>query len=130
MPDRYELGRERIEEVHGRAQRRVVESLGELGRYAISFAYGEVYGRPGLSLRDRELAAVAVLTVLGRDTQLRVHLAAALRAGLTPEEVEEVIIHTVPFGGFPTAIAAMQAFRDVRGRERRSPGPGPREGEG
>ncbi|HXF36608.1 MAG TPA: carboxymuconolactone decarboxylase family protein [Actinomycetota bacterium] len=118
MADRYERGRERMAEVHGPAQRRVVESLGDLGRYAIGFAYGEVYGRPGLSLRDRELAAVAMLTVLGREAQLRAHLAAALRAGLTAREVEEVIIHTVPFAGFPTAIGALQAFRDVLSRER------------
>lgn len=119
MDERYERGLERIVRVHGRAQRRVVESWGDLGRYAISFAYGEVYERPGLSLRDRELAAVAMLAALGREAQLRAHLAAALRAGLTPEELEELVIHTVPFAGFPAAIAAHQALRDVLAREAR-----------
>ncbi len=119
MDERYERGLERIAQVHGRAQRRVVESWGDLGRYAISFAYGEVYERPGLSLRDRELAAVAMLAALGREAQLRAHLAAALRAGLTPEELEELVIHTVPFAGFPAAIAAHQALRDVLAREAR-----------
>jgi 4-carboxymuconolactone decarboxylase len=124
MDERYERGLERIAEVHGRAQRRVVESWGDLGRYAISFAYGEVYGRPGLSLRDRELAAVAMLAALGREAQLRAHLAAALRAGISPEELEELVIHTVPFAGFPAAIAAHQALREVLAREGRAGGRG------
>jgi 4-carboxymuconolactone decarboxylase len=124
MEEAYERGRERIAEVHGRAQRRVVESWGDLGRYAISFAYGEVYGRPGLSLRDRELAAVAMLTVLGREAQLKAHLAAALRAGLSPEELEELVIHAVPFAGFPAAIDAHRALREVLARDGRAAGRG------
>ncbi|HXF74286.1 MAG TPA: carboxymuconolactone decarboxylase family protein [Actinomycetota bacterium] len=123
MDERYERGSERIAEVHGRAQRRVVEAWGDLGRYVISFAYGELYGRPGLSLRDRELAAVAMLAVLGREAQLKAHLAAALRAGLSAGELEELVIHTVPFAGFPAAIAAHQALREVLARERPG-GPG------
>lgn len=121
--ERYERGRRRIEEVDGRAQARLVERWGDLGRYIVEFAYGDVYSRPGLSLREREIAAIALLTALGgREPQLKVHLDAALEAGLTAAEVEEVVIHTVPYAGFPTAINAMRAFREVlERRERHAP---------
>lgn len=118
--ERYERGRRRIEEVDGRAQARLVEGWGDLGRYVVEFAYGDVYSRPGLSLRDREIASVALLTAMGgREPQLKVHLEAALEAGLTPAELEEVVIHTVPYAGFPTAINAMRALREVLERRAR-----------
>jgi 4-carboxymuconolactone decarboxylase len=86
--------------------------LGDLGRYAIEFAYGDVYSREGLSLHDRMLVTVAVLIVLGgREEELRLHLDSAMNVGLSPEEIEEIIIQTVPYAGFPTAINALQALR-------------------
>lgn len=97
-----------------------MEGWGDLGRYVVEFAYGDVYSRPGLSLRDREIASVALLTAMGgREPQLKVHLNAALEAGLTPAELEEVVIHTVPYAGFPTAINAMRALREVLERRAR-----------
>jgi len=55
-------------------------------------------------LRDRELAAVAMLVAMGdREAQVQFHLGAALKVGLTAEELEELILQTVPFAGFPTA---------------------------
>jgi 4-carboxymuconolactone decarboxylase len=80
----------------------------------VEFPYGDIYSRPGLALRDREIATSALLTALGgREPQLRVHFAAALNVGLTPDELEEIIIHTVIFAGFPTAINAMNLLHAV-----------------
>ena len=111
---RYERGVLKLAEVEGSAGEEVVAPFGDLGRYIMEFAFGDIYSRPGLSLRDRELTAVAALTVLaGREPQLRVHLAAALNVGVTTKELEEVIIHTVPYAGFPTAINALNALRFV-----------------
>ncbi len=64
--DRYERGRERFLEVHDERALRSIEGLDDLGRLIVETVYGDVYTRPGLSLRDRELAAVAALVATGR----------------------------------------------------------------
>ena len=104
----------RLAEVDGKAGAEVVGPLGDLGRFIVEFAFGDVYSREGLNLRDRELATVAMLAAMGgREPQLKVHIGAALNVGLTEEEIEETIIQTVPYAGFPTAINAMNAFKQV-----------------
>ncbi|CAM3026463.1 carboxymuconolactone decarboxylase family protein [Paenibacillus sediminis] len=110
---RYERGLAKLAEVDGKAGEEVVAPLGDLGRYIIEFAFGDIYNREGLSLREREIATVAMLTVLGRETQLKVHIGAALNVGLSAKEVEETIIQTVPYAGFPTAINAMNVLKEV-----------------
>jgi 4-carboxymuconolactone decarboxylase len=111
---RFERGLARLAEVDGKAGEEVVEPLGDLGRYIVEFAFGDIYSREGLSLREREIATVAMLTAMGgREPQLRVHLGAALNVGLTAEEVEEVIIQTIPYAGFPTAINALTLLKAV-----------------
>ena len=111
---RYERGLEKLAEVDGTAGAEVVEPLGDLGRLIVEFGFGDIYSRDGLTLREREIASVALLTVsAGREPQLRLHLGAALNVGLTPAEIEEVIIHTCTFAGFPTAINAMNLLHDV-----------------
>lgn len=112
-PSRFELGARTLAEVDGQVGEEVVAPLGDLGRYIVEFAFGDIYRRPGLSLRDRELATVALLTALGgREPQLRVHFGAALNVGLSAEELEEVILQTVPYAGFPTAINALTILKD------------------
>ncbi len=111
---RFERGSAKLAEVDGKAGAEVVAPLGDLGRYIIEFAFGDIYSREGLSLRDRELATVAALTVMGgREPQLKVHIGAALNVGLTEDEIKETIIQTVPYAGFPTAINAMNVFKEV-----------------
>ena len=75
--------------------------------------YGDIYLRPGLSLRDRELAAVATLVALGRSSQIPQHLRAALKAGVTSDELREVIIQTAAITGFPPAMNAMSTLKTV-----------------
>lgn len=98
---RYERGLKKLAEVDGQAGTEVVAPLGDLGRYIVEFAFGDIYSRDSLNLREREIATVAMLTALGgREPQLRVHLKAALNVGLTPEEIEEIILQTIPYAGF------------------------------
>jgi 4-carboxymuconolactone decarboxylase len=111
--DRYERGLKKMSEVYGVDGGEVVEPLHDLGRYMVEFPYGDIYSREGLALRDREIATTAMLTALGREPQLRVHFVAALNVGLTVDELEEIIIHTVTFAGFPTAINAMNLLHAV-----------------
>ncbi|MEL6217690.1 MAG: carboxymuconolactone decarboxylase family protein [Pseudomonadota bacterium] len=75
----------------------------------VNFAYGRQYGRPGLPLRERYIATIAALTALGGQTgpQLRVNIEGGLKAGLTQTEIAEVIWQMALYGGFPSAINAL-----------------------
>jgi 4-carboxymuconolactone decarboxylase len=117
--ERYGRGRQRFLEVHDEKALAAVEGLGDLGTMIISFVYGEAYTREVLATRDREIAAVAALVALGRSSQIPQHLRASLKAGVTPEELTEVIIQTATIAGFPVAMNAMSTLRSVlaeRGR--------------
>jgi 4-carboxymuconolactone decarboxylase len=116
--DRYERGWEKLKEVDGEAGERVVESLKDiapdLGRYTIEFPFGDVYSRPGLDLKSREIATMAALTALGNaQPQLKVHIHGALNVGCTREEVIEVIIQMAVYAGFPAALNGMFAAKEV-----------------
>ena len=116
--DRFRRGWEQLMEVDGEAGERVVESLHDvapdLGRYVVEFAFGEIYRRPGLDLRQRQLVTIAALTTLGgAEAQLEVHVNAALNVGLTAREVVEAIMHCVPFTGFPRVLNAIFVAKRV-----------------
>jgi 4-carboxymuconolactone decarboxylase len=111
---RFERGSARLAEVDGRIGQEAIARLGDLGRYIVEFAFGDIYSRAALTLREREIATVAMLTAMGgREPQLRIHIGAALNVGLTAQEVEEVIIQTTPYAGFPTAINALNLLKEI-----------------
>ncbi|WP_105636464.1 carboxymuconolactone decarboxylase family protein [Cronobacter dublinensis] len=115
---RYDTGLARLAEIDGAAGQKVIKALADiapdLGRYVIEFGFGDVYSRPGLSLKSRELATVAALTALGyAQPQLAVHLHAALNVGCTREEIIEVIIQMSLYAGFPAALNAMFTAKAV-----------------
>jgi len=120
--DHYQRGRARFLEVHDEKALRAVEGLGDLGRSIVEHVYGDIYLRPGLSLRDRELAAVATLVALGRSSQIPQHLRAALKAGVTSDELREVIIQTAAITGFPPAMNAMSTLKTVLSETTREAG--------
>ncbi|WP_211470746.1 carboxymuconolactone decarboxylase family protein [Collimonas humicola] len=114
----YEKGLQRLKEVDDIAGEKVIDSLADispdLGRYVIEFGFGEIYSRPGLTLQQRELATVAALTAMGTaQPQLKVHLAAALNAGLSRLEITETIMQMALYAGFPAALNGMFAAKEV-----------------
>lgn len=116
--ERYRRGMRNLDAVSGAQGRRVVEGLADiapdLGRYIVEFAYGDIFARPGLDLKTREIATVAVLTAMGTAApQLRVHLQAALNVGATQEEIMETILQVIPYAGFPAALNATAIAREV-----------------
>jgi 4-carboxymuconolactone decarboxylase len=116
--DRYERGLKRLAQIDGEAGQRVIESLKDiapdLGRYVIEFAFGDVFNRPGLDLKSREIATVAALTALGNAApQLKVHINAALNVGCTRPEVIEIIIQMAVYAGFPAALNGVFAAKEV-----------------
>jgi 4-carboxymuconolactone decarboxylase len=75
---------------------------------------GEIYDRPGLSLRDREIATIAVLVALGNaPQQLGAHVRAGLRAGLTEDEIMEIVIQMFLYAGFPASLNGMMVVKEI-----------------
>lgn len=115
---RFEAGLRRLNEIDGEAGAKVIAALEsiapDLARYTIEFPFGDIYQRPGLDLKSRELATVAALTALGHaQPQLAVHLHGALNVGCTPQEVTEVILQMAVYAGFPAAINGMLTAKTV-----------------
>lgn len=84
-------------------------------RYVAASAFGMLWDRPGLELRDRSLVTVAQLAALGRTDELRAHLRGALNLGITEEELVEVLMQTAVYAGVPAANDALKVAADVFG---------------
>ncbi len=115
---RYQRGLEKLREVDGQAGDRVLQSLQDIApdfaRYLIEFPFGDIYSRPGLDLKSREIAVVAALTAMGNATpQLKVHIHAALNVGVTREEIVETIMQMAVYAGFPAALNGLMAAKEV-----------------
>ena len=119
MPsERFITGQKMLQQVDGKGGDAVLDSLKDIApdfaRYLLEFPFGDIYARPGLDLRSREIATVAALTALGNATpQLKVHIAAALHVGLTREEIIEVIMQMAVYAGFPAALNGLFAAKEV-----------------
>ncbi len=118
MNDRYERGLEKLKEIDAEQGERVVASLADIApdfaRYVVEFPFGDIYTRPGLDLKTRELASVAALTAMGTaPNQLRIHIHGALNVGCSRSEILEVIMQMVVFAGFPAALNGLAAAREV-----------------
>lgn len=119
--ERFERGLARLREVDGAAGEEVIEALADiapdLGRYVVEFGFGDVYSRPELDLRARQIATVSALAALGTaPSQLRVHIGAALNVGLSRQEIVEILTQVALYAGFPAALNAVAVARSVFAR--------------
>jgi 4-carboxymuconolactone decarboxylase len=85
----------------------------ELARELSMFFTGKLYSREVISQKQRELCAVASLTVLHRPHEVHAHIHAALNVGATRQEVAEVIFQQVTYGGMPVVVDALSIFKQV-----------------
>lgn len=116
--ERYQRGLRRLEELDGQAGLDWLEDLAtvspDLARLTVEFPFGDVWSRSGLSDRDREIATIAALTALGNaKPELRSHMALGLKIGLSQAEILEIIIQMSVYAGFPAALNALAAAKDV-----------------
>ena len=81
--------------------------------YVTGAAWADVWDRPGLDRRTRSAITLAVLTALRAEDELAMHVRAALRNGLSPEEIAEVLLHTAVYAGLPAANAAFSIADSV-----------------
>ena len=118
MEERYNKGLKNLKRIHPEASKALIENLKDiapdLSRFVVEFPYGDVYDRPGLDLKSREIATVAALTALG-DTkpELKDHIKGALNVGCNRQEVVEVIIQMAVYAGFPRAINGINIAKEV-----------------
>lgn len=115
---RYQRGLAKLKEIDGEAGERVVESLAgiapDFARYLVEFPFGDIYSRPGLDLKSREIAVVAALTALGNAApQLKVHVHGALNVGASRTEIIETIMQMAVYAGFPAALNGLFAAKEV-----------------
>ena len=115
---RHDDGMASLRAIDGELGVRVIESLKDvapdLGRFIIEFGFGEVYARPQLDLLSREMVTVAALAAMGSATpQLKVHMHGLLNVGGTREQLVEIVTHIAAYAGFPRAINAALAAKEV-----------------
>ena len=77
------------------------------------YAWGEIWTRPGLPRQTRSLVTVAMLVALNREEELRLHLRAALRNGVTQEEIRETLLQSAIYCGVPAANSAFRIAQDI-----------------
>ena len=116
--DRYRTGLDNLAKIDGEAGQAVIESLADiapdLGRYVIEYPFGDIYDRPGLDLKSREIATIAALTAMGTAApQLKVHVHAGLNVGLTRAEIVEIVIQMSVYAGFPAALNGVAVVREA-----------------
>jgi 4-carboxymuconolactone decarboxylase len=115
---RFERGLVTLKRIHGRAGVGVLDKLAEtapeLSKFVIAFAFGDIYARPQLSLRERQIATVASIATLGHaQTQLKSHIDGALNLGITKAEIIELLMQMAVYAGFPAAINAVATAAEV-----------------
>lgn len=114
---RYEKGKKCLESIQNRSVDEIFKDLEDiapdLSRFVIEYPYSEIYTRDELDLKTREICTVSALTVLGTIPQLKEHINAALNVGNSPSEIVEIIMQMSAYCGFPKAINAMMAAKEV-----------------
>jgi 4-carboxymuconolactone decarboxylase len=96
------LGDEHVD----RATAATTELTADFQDFITRYAWGEIWARPGLTRPERSMVTLSVLAALGRDEELALHLAAALRNGLSREQISEVLLHVAVYAGVPAANRA------------------------
>ena len=103
------LGDEHVDD----AVARTTEDTRDFQELITRYAWGEIWARPGLDRRMRSAITLMALVALGREHELELHLRAALRNGLTREEIKEVLLQSAIYCGVPAANSAFAIFQRV-----------------
>src|SRR5262249_5387623 len=103
------LGDEHVDD----AVERTTEFTADFQDLITRYAWGEIWARPGLDRKTRSCITLTALVALGRDNELPMHVRAALRNGLTPDEIKEVLLQTAVYCGVPAANSAFAIAQRV-----------------
>jgi 4-carboxymuconolactone decarboxylase len=116
--DKYKKGLEMLKIMNPKSYGQLADKLKDiapdLARFVAEFPYADVYTRPGLDLKTRELVTIASLTTLGHaQIELKSHIKGALNVGCTREEIVEVLIQMAVYAGFPAALNGVYTAKEV-----------------
>jgi 4-carboxymuconolactone decarboxylase len=103
-----------------RAQARATPFSAPFQDFITRYAWGDVWARPGLDRGARSMITLAALTSLRAENEIAMHVRAALRNGVTREEIAEVLLHTAVYAGVPAANAAFAIAQRVLDEEERA----------
>ena len=122
MNDQHDQGMRTRREVLGdehvdRAIAGTTEFTADFQDLITRYAWGEIWSRPGLDRRTRSCITLAALVALGRQEELAMHVRAARRIGLTPDEIKEVLLHSAIYCGVPAANGAFAIAQAVLDEE-------------
>jgi 3-oxoadipate enol-lactonase / 4-carboxymuconolactone decarboxylase len=125
MSDSHERGMEVRRAVLGdehvdRAIARTTDFTADFQDLITRYAWGEIWTRPGLDRRTRSCITLTALVAGGHEHELALHIRAALRNGLTPDEIKEVLLQTAIYCGVPAANSAFKVAQDVLAEESRA----------
>jgi 4-carboxymuconolactone decarboxylase len=96
-----------------RAAKRTTEFTADFQDFITRYAWGEIWTRPGLTRHTRSCLTLALLTALGHYEELAMHVRAALRNGLSTDEIKEVLLHSAVYAGVPAANRAFAVAQAV-----------------
>jgi 4-carboxymuconolactone decarboxylase len=120
MTDKWQAGHDLMTRMMGPQFAAALESNArsgafgaDLARMAIELAFGDVWSRPALDLKTRSIIVISVLIANKHELELKNHLRFGLNNGLTVKDIEEIIIQTMPYVGFPSMAMAMGAAIEV-----------------
>ncbi|WP_067474413.1 carboxymuconolactone decarboxylase family protein [Actinomadura hibisca] len=116
--DRYRRGLETMRQVNEADGERMREELAkvapDLERYLLEFVFGDVYSRPRLPMRERQLVRLAALAALGVEYEpMKANVDSALNTGVEQADIIEVFVQCLPYIGFPRVLAAVQQTKRV-----------------
>ena len=116
--DRFERGHALLNKIHGTTGQDVLKGISEvspdLSKFITEYAFGDIYSREVLPIRDRQIATISSLITLGdAQSELKVHIKAGLNVGLSKQEIIEIILQMSLYAGFPRAIHAIKAAKEV-----------------
>ncbi|MGK2284517.1 carboxymuconolactone decarboxylase family protein [Pedomonas sp. V897] len=123
--ERHRRGDAVVRDLNNGAPQPVLERLRQefpfLADATRGYALGEVWSRPGLDSRTRQLAAVAVFAALGETAYMKIHAGYALNLGVSEDELKEIVYLTTVTAGFPRAISASLALSELFAERRAAP---------
>jgi 4-carboxymuconolactone decarboxylase len=127
VTDAYELGLRVRREVLGHEHvdaslQRASDFSRPVQDLVTEYCWGAVWARPGLDRRTRSLVNLAMLTTLNRNHELAVHVRAAVTNGATVQEIQEVLLQTAAYVGFPAALESFRVAEGVLGESVEEPG--------
>lgn len=111
--ERWSKGLENYKRLTG-CEENIFAEMNDFGDIVLEFAFGDLYSRGTLTWKERQIATMAVQIALGREPQLKIHMKAALHIGVTVKEIEEVLIQTAVYAGFPAAMNGYRVLKEIR----------------